>query len=299
MFQKILVPLDGSDLSAAALAIAVSYLKDRELDGELYLVMVAEPLPEAYGAYPIDPDFDEAVKQGYRRYLDGIAAEIAVSGIRVNAEVVSGSIIDRLVDAVIAHGVELIMMTSHGLGGVSRFWLGSTAARLIRSSPVPLLLLRAGADGAVPPLAPKKVLLPLDGTGFGEEIIAHAISLAGLTSAEFHLVEVVKEIPKVLSGASLDHDLRVLREREAHAESYLRELKTQVRGQGGRCHTHVLRAASVAQRLIEFSQLTGVDLIALSSHGRGGMGRLLMGSVADKLIRGTELPLLLNGPVNN
>lgn len=296
MFQKILVPLDGSELSAAALAVAARYLEDRKTGGELHLIMVAEPLPDAYGAYPVDPDFDDAVKQGYRRYLDGLTSEIGVSGVRINAEVVSGSVVDRLVDAIVAHGIELIMMTSHGLGGVSRFWLGSTAARLIRSSPVPLLLLRAGTDGAAPPLKPRKILLPLDGTGFGEEMVSHAMNLVGLESTEFHLVQVVQEIPKVLSGASLDHDIRVLRDREARAESYLQDIKTQVKGQGGKCCTHVLRASSVAKRLIDFSRFTGVDLIALSSHGREGIGRLVMGSVADKLIRGTELPLLLNGP---
>lgn len=293
MFRRIFVPLDGSPFSASAIPVALEIA--RRSAGAVHFAIVTEPMPQAPGEPPLDPSFQQAVHADHRRYLDGILASERGHGIEITGEVLEGPAVGTLLAAIRAHSSNLIVMASHGRGGFSRFWLGSTATALVRNCPAPVLLLRP-AQGQAGPLHPRRVLLPFDGTGFGDEVVAQALALAGTEGVEYLAVRVIPAVPVVLSAASMDHDRAHFAELEREAFQYLEGIRSALEARGARCRTAVLNGPNPGRRLVEYIEEEHPDLVAMATHGRSGIGRLLLGSVADKVVRGTGVAVLLHGP---
>ncbi|HUG28274.1 MAG TPA: universal stress protein, partial [Gemmatimonadales bacterium] len=231
-----------------------------------------------------------------RRYLDDLLAREAGKGVKLSSELLDGPVVDMLADAIRAHGSDLVVLATHGRGGFSRFWLGSTATGLIRQSPAPLLLLRPGEGELLLPLRPKRVLVPVDGSGFGDAIIQDALTLGGTEEVEYHVVQVIPPVPVVLSAALPERDRKHFGEREAAAVDNLATVKEGFATRGATCVASILVAENVSEELMAYADREGCDLIAMGTHGRSGVGRLLIGSVADKVIRGSRVPMLLRGP---
>lgn len=297
MFRRLLVPLDGSPFAASVIPLAIDLA--RRANGEVRFVVVTPPLPPAHGSMPpLDPNFEMALRADNRRYLDEVMGRESGGSVAVSGEVLDGPVVETLVDAMQAHGSDLVVLASHGRGGFSRFWLGSTATSLIRQSPVPLLLLRPDEGEDLRLLHPKRILVPQDGSGFGDEILWDALALGGTDGVEYHVVQVIAPVPLVLSAASPERDRRNFAEREAAATEYLASVREGVTARGASCVSRVLVGEKVAPEIIGYADGEGCDLIAMRTHGRGGVGRLVIGSVADKIIRGTRVPLLLRGPAS-
>jgi nucleotide-binding universal stress UspA family protein len=220
----------------------------------------------------------------------------------LNADVHDKTISDMLVSYATATDTDLIVMTTHGRGGLARLWLGSVADALVRASAVPVLLLRPGeqiARVAHPPLF-RQILIPLDGSALAEQILEPARDLGKLTQAQYTLLHVVE--PRVLVRwgpytTPTDLDFEGTQRRQADAQHYLERVARPLRAAGLPVHARVLMAEQ-ATAILEEASWQEIDLIAIATHGRSGLARLLLGSVADKVLRRVAIPLLLYRPTS-
>lgn len=296
MFHRFLVPVDGSPFSELAIPVAMDLGTRGGAGAEIHLVLVYEPILDVQGVPPIDPTYGKSILTGYEAVMADLVSRARTNRITPTAEVLIGPVVTTLTDHAKKVKADLMILTSHGRGGLNRLWLGSTAEGLARHSDVPVLLLRPDAD-APPGLPPiRSVLIPLDASGFGKEIVECAIRLAGVEGVTYHLVHVIHKIPVVLSAASMDHDVELYQARRTLAQDFLDGVAEGLRARGATVKAEVRASNSVAKELLTMVEEGDYDLIAMATHGRGGIGRMVIGSVADKILRGTRVPLLLHRP---
>ncbi len=204
MSRLILVPLDGSAFSEAVLDTGIDLA--RKWEARMEIVTVHEAVPA------LDHDlWESASREWSEHYIAEVAARLEEeAGFKVPGTSLNGSPAEAIQHHVVARGVDLIVMATHGRGPMSRFWLGSTADGLVRHSTVPILLLRPDEEVAsrMSVFEPKKVVVPLDGSRESEAILSHAIALAGVEGTEFDLLRVYPH-PKNLASSYLPHTIQV------------------------------------------------------------------------------------------
>jgi nucleotide-binding universal stress UspA family protein len=312
MYRSILVPLDGSAFAEQALPLA--YEIARRAGATLRLVHVHVPYtanPMYVEGMPVIDDQLHSLGQEHERaYLErtrerlAIETEIPITTALLDTPSPSardGTVAQVLAAHSVATETDLVVMTTHGRGGLARFWLGSVADSLLRWSTTPILLLRPD-DGMPDPDRPRaiqRILIPLDGSARSEAIVEQALALGQLVQAEYTLLRVVA--PFVLGEAAFfttpaDFDPERTMRRQAEAQHDLDTLARRLQTAGAQVSTRVLITEQVAAAILEDASQHGIDLIAMSTHGRSGLARLLIGSVADKVLRGAETPLLLYRP---
>jgi nucleotide-binding universal stress UspA family protein len=187
-------------------------------------------------------------------------------------------------------------MTTHGRGPVSRFWLGSVADQLVHRLPIPVLLIRT-RDEVPPPAVEsefRNVLVALDGTPTAEEILEPAGELAKLMGCSFTLLRVVPGV--VQHGPTKEAVLEapVADTLRAETHLYLQRVAASLRDKGIHAQTRIIAHAHPAPAILEEAATGAYDLLALETHARRGLPRLFLGSVADKVVRGSPLPVLIN-----
>ena len=303
MYSTIVVPLDGSAFGERALPAAVALA--RRSDAVLELVHAREPAASASGAPVPDPRFDDEEEQLVRSRVSSLADALARdAGLRVRPVFLNGDVAAAVQAYVAERGADLIVMTSHGRGGLSRAWLGSVADQLVRRSTAPLLVVRAdgqGMPGAAEPLF-RRVLVPLDGSPRAEEVLAHAAALGTPGVTEYLLLNVFTPRPSTdlfPSDATLvdrEEVARHLQEVQARGDAYLARVADSFREIGARVTTYTTLRGQAGPAILEFAREHGADLIVLSTRVRSAAERLLIGSVADKVLRGADVPVLLRGP---
>jgi nucleotide-binding universal stress UspA family protein len=306
MFKKLLVPLDGSSLAERALGVAAAIARAAHAAIDLALVHIRP--------FGVEPKSELDVEDWHDddRYLAAIATEIRTGAdVPVTHAVPAGSPVEMICARARDEGVDLIVMTSHGRTGFSRVWLGSVADGVVRQSTIPVLLLRvAKARTTVRPVRPlplfRKILVPLDGSAFSADVLTAATDLARCGNGKLMLLRVVPPVPRVVTNVPLGSNAALLAEIDevatrtlmGQAEKELAEVARSLADEGiADVETHVLMDARVASAILEFAKHHEADAIAMSTHGRGAT-RLLIGSVADKVLRGAELPLLLRRPAH-
>lgn len=303
MFKKILVPLDRSSLAEQALGTAEAIASAS--NGEISLV-VARPMAP-YDGSMIDAWSDARDPEDVS-YVRRIADEVA-RGARI---VATGSVATgKAADAICrrAHDVEadLIVMTSHGRTGFSRAWLGSVTDTVIRQAAVPVLMLRMNDDievlghGQPAPLF-HRILVPLDGSTTSSSVLPPALSLARCSDATLILLRVVMPVPiymiesQVPAYPTMIPDAEATRLVEREAEEDLRALATSLEHETSlKVETRVEVADAAAKAILGVAKRDHIDLIAMTTHGRG-LSRAVLGSVTDKVLRGSDLPMLLYHP---
>ncbi len=231
-----------------------------------------------------------------QRYLDRICERLCDElGESVSFSLLEPPVADALNDYAVQQGVDLIVMTTHGRGGLSRAWLGSVADALIRRASVPVLLYRPGMERG--PESFRNILVPLDGSAESETAVPRALEL-GATSAQYTLLRVV-QMPFLMEGLTSAEMLRVdsdeLDRRRGDAERYVRTLADRI-GQGRNVRTVTLLHERPADAILGHARDSAADLIAMATRGLGGWKRMVLGSVADKVLRGAEQPVLLYHP---
>lgn len=297
MYDRITVPLDGSPFSEQALPLAASIA--RHAGAELHAVQVHG------GDIPVEfvvglPSFDwvdDQVRDQERQYLDRVAERLTANGLRVRASLLEGKPSEAIVDYITDEAIDLVVMSTHGRSLPSRAWLGSVADRLVRSAPAPLLLIRTAEDDAAdqPIEQFRHILVPLDGSELAERVIEHAAALATLFGARCTLFAAVP--PQFEVGAHVFYlDAQEREHASANAEEYLARIAEQLRASVPETDTRAVVHALPATAIVDAAAEVGADLIAMATHGRGGISRLVLGSTADKVLRSTETPLFLHRP---
>lgn len=293
--RSILVPLDGSDFSEQALPVAIALA--RRAGASLRLIHVYQPLNGYPGEIPPLEDSGDIDTRDYLwHYLESFAQKSRDAGVETRRDLLSGGAVAGITAALHSGGEDLIVMTTHGRGGLARTWLGSTADGLVRQARVPVLLLRPAGEGVDPQAEPiwRRVLVPLDGSTLSERIMPPAVDLAKLLGARVTLTTVVH--PAETAGAAQARESAERKQlRIDPAHGYLEDIACQIRGQVA-IDTHVHEHGSAAPGILAAAAEVGADLIAMATHGRSGLTRLLLGSVADKVLRATTLPILLHRP---
>lgn len=310
MVRSVLVPLDGSSFGEHALPLAIGIA--RRAGAALKLLHVQVPfvaLPPESGAY-LGAPLEAEVDRRQRAYLDGVQQRLAAFSVGVSAKILEGEVAPTIQAHAEEEKVDLLVMSTHGRGPLARFWLGSVADELLRDVPVPMLLVRpqdGAADLSADP-APKHVLLPLDGEPLAEQIIPQAVEIGKLFDADYTLLRVIKPITPTtyhLEAAGLaDMAQEMLNEIERmHAQlrkealAYLDGVASRLRAQSLRVQVQVTLDEQPANAILKAADALGNGLIAIETHGRRGLERMFLGSVADKVIRGAHLPVLVQRPM--
>jgi nucleotide-binding universal stress UspA family protein len=295
--RLILVPLDGSAFAERAVPVATELARRTGAGVRLvhvHMRVTADPI-YVDGLAVIDEHMHSLGREHEQAYLDQARKRLAADG-DLSAVLLYGPVADALADYVDSSGAMLIVMTTHGRGGLERAWLGSVADELIRVSPAPLLLVRP-EPGSVPrPF--RRILVPLDGSPAAEAILVHAIELARLEAdSELILLNVVQPI-WVPDGAFAPtaSGREVTRRQEERARKYLHRLARRLEASGLRVRTRVQTATTVALAILDAARGEQADIVALAAHGRSGIRRLTLGSVADKVVRGSPVPVLVFRP---
>lgn len=294
MVDRILVPLDGTDFSEHALAAAISIAKRSGAAISLATVEVPPPM-----AFP-DVNFLEPLVNAELAYLDLVADRVRDAGIEdVSVDVLTGNAPEALEMHRTGIGARLTVMATHGRGPLSRAWLGSVADAFVRSTSAPVLMVRpredAEADLAELPTF-EHVMLTLDGSQLSESAIDPATSVTRLFGARLTLVRVV-EYPHETESVYLPDAIEAIQERlEQSREATHAELE-RVAARLAKEGVEVGRDARVVNHapagILDVAEELDVDLIVMASHGRGGLGRAVLGSVTDKVLRGSGRPVLI------
>jgi nucleotide-binding universal stress UspA family protein len=298
MYRSILVPLDGSRFGEHALPLALSLA--RRAGASLHLVEVHTAYLYAESGLVYDDQIDTMLREQERGYLEAVVKRLrAVSPVPISHILQDGAVSDTLAAQAAATGVDLIVMTTHGRGPLSRFWLGSIADELVRRAAVPVLLVRP--EETAPELTHEPVLrhviIALDGSALAEKVIEPAAALARLNQAEITLLRIVKPVlfpghdPKVVVQPPPAQPATDQAQSEAH--SNLEGIAERWRGQGMSVQIRVMVDERPAVAILELSQALPESVIALATHGRGGLTRAVLGSVADKVVRGATGPVLV------
>lgn len=297
MLTLVIVPLDGSPFGEQALPTALR-IAERE-HAELELVHAYESVPpyRVQGAPPIDRTLDADLRKESAAYLDSLTAWLrGKSSVPVTSALLDGPTVEVIGAHIARRHADLVVMTTHGRGGLSRLWLGSVAAGVVRESRAPVLLIRPEETGSRDaPTSPfGRVLVPLDTSPEAEEAVEHAMTIAGDPGVRYLLLHVIREIVYVVEReAVVFQDEAELR---AAAERYLETVAERMRGRGFAVDSRVVRHTQPARAILDAADEFGAELVAMETHGFGGRTGMLLGSVADKVVRGGLTPVLLHRP---
>lgn len=290
--DRLLVPLDRSSLSEAALPYARTLAAAANAAVTLLTVWEPPDLDVAELAPGTVEDLRERGVQAGRAYLEGIAAGLRDAGLRTDVAVRVGSAAEEVLAAVEESGASLVVMATHGRGGLERAAYGSVADQVTRHSPVPALLVKPSPDEAPRTPAIRRILVPLDGSELSALALPHAEAWAGRLGAEVHLVRAVAWAAEIYAApVSVYYPPTLDEELAAAAGAYLERMR-------GSLHRDLtVRTATVrgpaAAAIQGYVREQGIDLIVMATRGRGGLTRATLGSTADRVVRSGVAPVLL------
>lgn len=304
MYRRILVPLDGTRFGDLALPYAVDIAVRTGAAMELVHVhhhhehdpdLAAMPQYQYQHIAAVDEarDRDERLNEGTT--LEQKAADLEIRhNIRVTTRILAGRTSDAVVREAQDIVADLVVMTSHARQGLSRLRQGDLAHELICSLNVPALCIRPSSEDASLAATPvRRVLVPLDGSEFSEQIMDPLVPLLAGLDAQPTLLHVRTAKPMLASG--LAESRRSIGTREQVIE-YLQEVADRYRGRMPEPVLTALEDEQPASVIASLLSLGEYDMAAMATHGRSGLTRLLLGSVAEEVLRRSGKPVLLYRP---
>jgi nucleotide-binding universal stress UspA family protein len=305
MFRTIMVPLDRTRFAEAALPTAI-YLA-RQHAADLLLVTVWQHVPIRNDNSTADSElwkWEESCREDDRRYMNDVARRVEeASGRTVFVRYLLGDPGAELAKLAASGEVDAAVVSAHARGAVSRTLLRSVTDRLARKGGIPVFLIHPEGSSPEVEIAPRgafqHVLMPLDGSPLGEAALSRHF-LAGLDfrASTITLLHVLPPAGlNIVRGALPAGEPGLPRRGElAVAEAYLAGVAERLTPWGFRVQTRVLTSSSVAAAILGLARAESVDLIAMATHGRGGLARALPGSVADAVVKDALVPTLLFPP---
>lgn len=290
MFERILVPLDGSPRSEAVLRDVSPLL--RRTDAELLLVCATPalpPMPTVQYRKLLDDSRDYA-----ERHVNEWATKLADRGIRAIGMVKEGPPSDVIVRAAAEKRADLIAMSSHGRTGIARWALGSVTERVLRTADVPVLVVRSfgrkdGPEADVPEPSYRRLLLPTDGSKESLSVVPSAVEFARLFGAEILTLHVREPYPFLWAAPG---GVGVIPRPSEPGPDVAEALANHIRMEGVAASGLTVDGDPASEILDRVSTLSA-DAIVLSTRGRSGLPRWLLGSVAEKVVRASPVPVLV------
>ena len=318
MFQRLLVPLDGTLEAERALTVAARLT--RTADGSIVLLQVvgipAEYGAPAYGEFAaqapmIAQDVLDAEQSRAKAYMAEVQQSEQLVGMKVETRVVIGTTAATIQDVANEDHCDLIVMCGHGDTGFKRWILGSVAQKVSRHSEVPVLVLHE--DGRAPdsifpdPLRPLRsimAMVALDGSTVAEAVIAPTANLVAALAAP---AQGILLFTSIVSPSAAEHSPDTKERTLDDTKTYLTQAAQTYAGMAEQLNlaikTSVASGKDVADALIldaeegeelDGKRLTGnADLIAMATHGGGGLQHLFMGTTTERVLGSTKLPLLI------
>lgn len=292
----ILVPLDASPLADAALAPAADIA--RRMKAVIRLVGVHAPaLPARPGIAPgaaADAGMlDERCRALLRDHLAEQEGRLREQGLRAEYVLREGRPAKEIARE--AETADLVVLSSHGRGGVDRLWLGSVTDELVRRLATPVLVVHAPAEGD-PPVSGRftRVLIPLDGAPEAEKALDTALAVAGTDGVVHTLLRVATPLhPLLMAAATRAEAERDTAEQLEIASQYIAGVAARFATRAGVVKPVVVPGPDPARAILEAAGEHDADLLVLATHAGGAMTRILIGSVADKVLRAARVPVLL------
>ena len=287
MYKKIVVPLDGSRLAERVLPWAKFLAGSLHLPADLLHVNDRETV--APSVYPA---------QG-RDYLKGVAATFLAS-IKVNCCVESGNAAEVIIDRASKDPAALITMATHGRSGAKRWLLGSVAQKVLQGSINPLLLIHPNDDARpVGETNLSTLILPLDGSHLAEKTFPHVMYLATCLKLDVVLIRTYT-LPTagyfMATGISPPALGEIGARLQQEVTEYLQSKSEQLQAEGVQKVSFVVVEGTGPEEIIDLARKTPQSLVAMSSHGRSGMGRWVLGSVTDRVVSYSGGPVLVIHP---
>jgi nucleotide-binding universal stress UspA family protein len=279
MFTTVLVPLDGSALAERALPFAIRI----GLATGARLLLVRTGLAEKLMNWNEEATFALAATQQAEQDLASLVERLHASGIRAEAHLRVDDATRAIVETARKYGAGLIVMTTHGRSGLGRWVYGSIAEQVLRGTPVPVLLIPAGCNPALPEDRPPRLLVPLDGSRPAAAALDPAIELAEALGGELLLLGVA-EHPRDTADADL-----------ASTRQYLNRTAQKLRARGHRIATEV-RSGEPAAVIMAVRRELDADVLVLATRGRGRTDARRLGPVVASIIQRSAVPILLVRP---
>jgi nucleotide-binding universal stress UspA family protein len=299
MATQILVPLDGSSLAEQALSCAMTLA--RGLPAELVLfraVWIAPDVLEILDESTVELNAVVAQFEAEANdYLAALVEQLREAGMDARHAVQRGPAAEAILDYAGQSDIDQIVMATHGYSGIKRWTHGSVAERVLQAARVPLLLMRAREQDLTrdwqQPVDCQRILVPLDGSPMAEQILPAVTTVAHAVGAELVLFQVLIAHASGWMDGELYFPIQgVLDIAEEDAHAYLSTVAGRLEEQG----LDVVTATSVgpvASCIVEYAEANHVDLIAMCTHGRTGLARWALGSIADRVLRAGGTPILL------
>ena len=272
MLERVLVPLDGSDLAAAILPQVrrILFYKDAEI-----ILVQGVYVPANAGAEAVElPDI---LRAQAAKYLDGVAQTLSSQGARVRTVARIGDAAEVVLDVAAEEKASMIAMSTHGRSGIARWVRGSVAEKVLRASRVPVLAVRSFRAIPLAELDLKRMLVPMDATDASLEVLGPALELAVLFKSRVTLLHVCDGPTCSVPVPELTRAYERFRERGVDVEP-------------------VMKQGDPALQILDLARDMKADLIAMTTHGRSGVSRWTLGSVTEKVLRSAEVPLLVVRP---
>jgi nucleotide-binding universal stress UspA family protein len=301
MFNKILVPLDGSTIAEQAIAPAMALAK--AIEGKVILLRSLIPV---YATMPVvayeyawawSDNGPEVDRQESRRYLETVEQSCQQAGVSLQTAVREGDAASVIVDMASEEKVDLIVMSAHGQAGVRPWLLGSVTERVLHGAHCPVLLVRS-------PDPISRIAITLDGSTLAESALGPGLELAAKLGARVTLLRVNEPIatparPGPAKGNGRGNNSTPTPRLPLHlrdsCEAYLEEVVAAYNLTSPAVQTAVIDGPAV-DSILEFAKLYGINLLVMSTHGRSGLRRWLYGSVTAKIMRGTSASMLIIRP---
>lgn len=283
---SVVVPLDGSELAEEALPYGNSIAS--RLGIELLLVQV------------ITNDAPGGSAESAREYLTQAAATL---GDTVRTSLRMGDVAEQIIEAADEATEALIVMTTRGRSGISRWLYGSIADRVVREAECPVLLVRSGMkraeDGSI-----HKIVVPLDGSQHAEAALRPAVELAHAFDAQLDLVRVVDQTqwyslmsPEPVASASAANAINeMMQQLSAEAQQYIVDVSDRLKQADDVAPAGVALEGIPADQILAYERDQNADLVVMSTHGRSGVNRVVFGSVAERVLRQGQTPVLMVRP---
>jgi nucleotide-binding universal stress UspA family protein len=302
MFNRIVLPLDGSEIAQCAMPYALA-LADAARAPLTLLQVVPRGSAALESALRYDAAEEAAALDRCGEALDAMAESLRTASRIVDVHVTVGDPAEEIIRYADRSGGDLIAMATHGKGGALRWAFGSVARKVLTGASVPTLIVRAqdGPDAPAQPATIRSLFVPLDGSALAASVLPLVHDLASAVGARVTLARVLPPLWSEIgiTGTAMGmtpvypvYGDEAIAEIETAANADL-DAAAQGLKSAGISASYTVRIGSPANTLLALLDETAHDLVIAATHGRTGVVRWVLGSVAERLIEGPRTPVLL------
>lgn len=283
MFDDILVPVDGGDEATAAIEHATDVAD--HFDAKIYVLFVADTNRDSVTV--VGTEVVDALEREGAEVVESVAADVRARGAACETEVLQGDPSKTIADYAESRGMDLVVMPTQGRTGLSRYLLGSVTEQVVRTCDVPVLTIRTD-DEARTTFPYENVVVPTDGSDAAGAATDRAVEIASALDATLHAVSVVDDV-------SLGIDVRSAaagEQLEEAASEAVTEVAAKATDANVKNVAESVRRGTVHREILSYVDDNDVDLVVIGAAGRGGAGVGLLGSVTERIVRASPVPVL-------